>query len=221
MKKILVFLALILFLTPSSIHPSGLSGGGGTASVTKSQIFIANGNWTWPTGVTGVWVLLAGGGGGGQNIANGSGGGGGEVKTRWVTVAADVVVTIGAGGAVGIPGGTSSFGALLSALGGPIGEAGTGVKGGGTGEDPIALAGGIGIGSSGGAGGGGGGGTNYRGAHCPGFGIGGSPGGGGGGGGGSFGNGGNGGGNAAANSGGGGGSNGTGGSGICIVMWVQ
>lgn len=85
-------------------------------------------------------TVIGGGGGGGPSVsANGGGGGGGGGFTQSVldlSGTATVSVTIGAGGASGVTGGVSSFGALLSASGGGggTGGAGPGPGGGGTGS---------------------------------------------------------------------------------------
>lgn len=83
-------------------------------------------SWTVPAGVTTVRVRVWGGGGGGLNTGNGlnySGGGGGfALKTiTGLTPGSTVTVTISAGGNSGSSpaiGGTSSFGAYVSATGG-------------------------------------------------------------------------------------------------------
>lgn len=104
----------------------------------KRQIFTASGTFTPPTGVTKAKVSVWGAGGGsGGTFASGSGsqgGGGGGFAQGIVAVTpgVGVAVTIGAGGAAGVAsstptaggnGGTSSFGALLSATGGAGGIA--------------------------------------------------------------------------------------------------
>ncbi|QJQ19532.1 phage tail protein [Pseudomonas sp. SK] len=88
--------------------------------------------WTVPAGVRKVWVTVTGAGGGGgcsdpaTNLGS-AGGGGGGISQRLVdlTGVTSVSVTVGAGGAgataistAGGSGGTSSFGAYLSATGG-------------------------------------------------------------------------------------------------------
>jgi Divergent InlB B-repeat domain len=104
-----------------------------TATFTKhgSATFTVAGNFTVPPGVSSVHVLAVGGGGGGANGHQG-GGGSGLVATGNFPVSAGAVVavTVGGPGAGAVacdncneivgntPGGTSSFGMLLSAAGG-------------------------------------------------------------------------------------------------------
>ncbi|QTS88870.1 hypothetical protein JLK41_12280 [Ectopseudomonas khazarica] len=107
----------------------------------KQQIITANGDWDRPVGLAGntVYVTLIGGGEGcGTNTP--TAGNGGEYFIRVpVDIGDDMSVpcTIGAGG-IGAgtsstsysPGGTTSFGAFISALGGST-SAGVGTPGGG------------------------------------------------------------------------------------------
>lgn len=98
-------------------------GGGGSALQPREQIFTESGTWTVPEGVTSAEVLVVGGGGGGYSTTGQSFGGAGGVGTRIVEVTAgDVIpVTIGAGGSNSSAlssGGNSSFGNLVSAIGG-------------------------------------------------------------------------------------------------------
>lgn len=103
----------------------------GTTPFTKSSY----------TGFKAARVRLVGGGGGGggaaatsgTQISLGSGGGGGAYAESFLldaVIPASVTVTVGAGGgggvgAAGTAGGTSSFGALVSANGGSAGTTGT------------------------------------------------------------------------------------------------
>ncbi|MBL7850738.1 MAG: T9SS type A sorting domain-containing protein [Cyclobacteriaceae bacterium] len=100
-----------------------------------------NGSFTQPSGVTKVSVQAWGGGGGGggadnngtENRAGGGGAGGSYTASTNVTISGNVAVTIGAGGsggaggnsaASGGTGGTTTFGALVSAAGGAGGTLG-------------------------------------------------------------------------------------------------
>lgn len=129
----------------------------GSAPKFEMQVFTSSDTFVVPTGVNRVRVRVWGGGGGGGAVDSsgtgaGSGGGAGGYAEEWVDVtpAASITVTVGSGGAGGtyspavspVAGGTSSFGAYLSATGG---GAGTNVTGGGS--------------ATGGAGGSGSGGT--------------------------------------------------------------
>lgn len=126
--------------------------------VTSSQIFKTSGTWIRPANVYRATVTLVGGGGGGGNGLYAGGGGAGQVITAEVdvtgyAVGAGIPITIGAGGTpgqgnnAGPNGGTTSFGTLLSAIGGG--------GGGGTGSGTSGASGGGSTSNSAGGGGGG------------------------------------------------------------------
>jgi hypothetical protein len=106
---------------------------------TSSQTFTSSGTWTKPTtGTMAKIEMWGGGGGGGSNGTDNFGGGGGEYATIILPLSslpASVSVTVGAGGpaSTSTPGGTSSFGAYLTASGGSNGGTNNG-KGGGYSE---------------------------------------------------------------------------------------
>ena len=109
-----------------------VTNGAGTISLAatggnfQNQLFTASGTWTAPTGVTSVRVTVIAGGGGSYNDGTNSGyGGTGGSAIGYYTVTPTTVytVTVGTGGVgvatgTGGAGGTSSFGALISATGG-------------------------------------------------------------------------------------------------------
>lgn len=107
--------------------------------------------WTKPTGLTQIYVKMWGGGGGGSGqlgiTYKGAGGGGGYVE-KWILASelgSTETITIGAGGAGGsnngVDGGDTTFGSLLTALGGKKGSASAGSAGdvGGAGGFPIQV----------------------------------------------------------------------------------
>jgi len=137
-------------------------------SFKDQQTFNASGTWTKPG--SGTYALVevwgAGGSGGRGTGAGGGGGGGGAYSSLTILLSglgATETVTIGAGGAarttnlVGVIGGTTTFGAFLSAFGGSGGNTGNGGGGGGGGAFTAGLQ--AGTTTSGMAGGGPGGGA--------------------------------------------------------------
>lgn len=120
--------------------------------------FTSSGTWTCPAGVDLARVLCVGGGGGGSvqedSPAYGNGGGGGAIveKTVPVTPGTPYTITVGAGGAggwtttgdgqnhAGNSGGSSSFGSLVTAVGGQGGQ----TTAGGTAGNMLSGAGGSG-----------------------------------------------------------------------------
>jgi hypothetical protein len=94
----------------------------------QTQLFTAPGTWTNPGTVTKVRVYVAGGGGGADGQAGNFRGGLGGFAFAECPVSSPVSITVGAGGAGttypsggSTAGGTSSFGALVSATGGGAG----------------------------------------------------------------------------------------------------
>ena len=102
----------------------------------RTETITSNVTWTVPSSIRGnVSVRLFGGGGGGGNVYAGGGGGGGWMNNGEFKVSPGqkIPITIGAGGNVGVAGGTTSFGSYLSANGGGAGSSigGSGGAGGG------------------------------------------------------------------------------------------
>jgi len=103
------------------------------------QVFTASGTYTPPTGLVSANIYIkAGGGSGGGSTTAGRGGGGGEGEEAWklataATIGASQTVTIGAAAAgialntnsAGNTGATTSFGSIVTAIGGGGGTSGT------------------------------------------------------------------------------------------------
>ena len=114
---------------------------GGGASIVRRQLFTANGTWTKPEGLIGgqCWITAIGGGGSGAGTSynsEGAGGGSGFFVERFpvdVSGTSSETVTIGAGAAGGInnglSGATTSFGSIVSVIGGEGGRDGPTRKG--------------------------------------------------------------------------------------------
>jgi hypothetical protein len=111
--------AQVLTSNGPGVLPSFQAAGGG---VYQAQIFTAPGTWTKPSSATTVKVMVVGGGAGSPGGASACGGTGG-IATAYVSgLTGPVAITVGSGGNVGVSGGTSSFGAFVSATGGAIGN---------------------------------------------------------------------------------------------------
>lgn len=139
----------------------------------QNQVYNTPGisTFTVPAGITSITVEAWGGGGGGKNAAAaaqaGGGGGAYSKSTLVVTPGSIITFTVGTGGAAGVTGGFSSFGATpeVKALGGASGTGNTGAVGGAaaSGIGTVRFSGGNGgnggTGAVGNRGGGGGGGS--------------------------------------------------------------
>ena len=128
------------------------------------ELFLANATFVAPPGVTRVFVTMCGGGGGGGDGDGGSAGGGGGGGASIihcpfaVTPGNGYGVVLGAGGTTGGgTGGTSTFGGVLTALGGTGGQAanpdGAGGAGGAAGLNAATTTAGVPGGIAGGTGG--------------------------------------------------------------------
>ena len=114
--------------------------GGGNYAL---QAYTSNTTWTKPANLKSIKVTVVGGGGGrspasaqpggGTPDFTGPGAGGGGYAVKYINeidITAPVTVTIGDGGNTTVTtGGTSSFGAFVSATGGAIGSGGAGTSG--------------------------------------------------------------------------------------------
>jgi hypothetical protein len=118
--------------------PTGAAGSNATANLQTTLYTSGSSTWTAPTGVTKVRVTLFGGGGGGYSGCGEGGNGGFAYGIYTVTPGTGYTVTVGAGGngkgaGTAQAGGTSSFGALISATGGGAGTvSGFGTSGAGS-----------------------------------------------------------------------------------------
>lgn len=119
-----------ILATPYSIYAQSAGGiiAGGIAGIPNMQVFTTSGIFTVPSGVNKIMVEVWAGGGGGGNAnifsvcsAGGGGGGGFGKDVFGVTPGNIFTVTVGTGGSAGQSGGSSSFGALISASGGSAG----------------------------------------------------------------------------------------------------
>lgn len=127
-----------------AITPATLEGAAKLSAISV-QVFTASGTYTPTAGVKYIVAEMVGGGasGGQGGPGKAGGGGGGGAYTRKVIAAASLgateAITIGAGGAAvsgsaaaGNAGGTTSLGALLTAVGGGAGDAVSNAGNGGT-----------------------------------------------------------------------------------------
>jgi hypothetical protein len=86
----------------------------------KSEFFTSSGTWTLPSSLVSDYVLVraVGGGGGGKTTAGASeiGGAGdaGEYIERYLQVAGNLTITIGAGGAINSNGSNTSAGSITA-----------------------------------------------------------------------------------------------------------
>jgi|SRR5215469_6010882 len=110
-----------------TINNNSYTTGGPTTGLVNVQVFTNSGTYLPTAGATKALVFATGGGASGANTCPGGGGGGaGETRIGLFSLSgvASEAITIGAGGAgvgvntVGNPGGNTSFGALMTAMGG-------------------------------------------------------------------------------------------------------
>ena len=136
-------------------------GSGGAGNLTETVFTASDASFTVPTGVTGVWALVAGGGGGGGATSNasatnsGGAGGGGQVVEKYFAIVGDTTlnITVGAGGAGGTAGSKGSTGSTSSIVGNTSATTYvTAAGGGGGGGGAVANIAGLGGASSGGNG---------------------------------------------------------------------
>jgi hypothetical protein len=133
------------------------------------RITSGSGNWTVPVGVSRIRVTCVGGGGGGRGGGGASRGGGGGGGTNISLVLGDIInvypgqsiaYSVGAGGAAGVDGGSTTFTGAVTGDGGKapstnaiggLGSTGVAGSGGGYGDSSVGGSGG-GAGGIGGAG---------------------------------------------------------------------
>lgn len=111
-------------------YVDALFGGGGMTG--NIQVYTSgSGNFTVPANVTKIKVYCTGGGGGGGSAVNpwsaGGGGGGGGTAIKFMTVTPGQVIaySVGNGGAPGMNGQNSTFGALIGGGGNAGGQSDT------------------------------------------------------------------------------------------------
>lgn len=140
-------------ITATTVAAPGFQGVYGSGKYRQYQV-AGTYNWTCPANVYWVRARVVGAGGAGvQGGVGGAGGGGGfAMGLCAVTPGVTYTVIVGAGGATaGAAGGTSSFGAFLTATGGLGGATRTGGAGSGGDFQSTGGNGGTGVGAGGGA----------------------------------------------------------------------
>jgi hypothetical protein len=115
--------ALAAHQASSDPHPGVLGAGESDGEFRHARHYTSTSVWTKPSGLKRIRVtVVAGGAGKGYNGPmglNGGGGGGACIKTIEASaLGATELITVGAGGGVGVSGGSSSFGSHCSATGG-------------------------------------------------------------------------------------------------------